>query len=550
MKLLRAFVVLVCFALLGGLAAYSGESTDSDLKTIGVAAFKNGLAFVVKQGQVPLEGGAGRIAPIPAATLGSLWIAPNDSGATLDEVVAFRYKVSTPQNLTVLTDVLLANTGKVVTVYYNNRDYTGEIVGLQKTEHIAESAARSAAPGTRTTPEFLLFKTEGKLFALYLRNITQVVLPNDAVLQTSVEEERKALRFKVKGASGHANVTMGYLERGLGWTPSYLITLTDEKTAKLTMQAVLVNDVEDLKDADVFFVVGVPNFAFSHIPSPMSLQQNLVEFMQEASRRDTANASFGNNNGVVLMSQAESVSVGNDNLATFSTTVDELAGAPEEDLFLYTRSGLTLAHGERGSYNVFSGSVAYEHLYEWEVQDRLRVDGFGNVQQQYQGAPDAGRVNNVWHSLRLNNSTKFPWTSAPAMVISGTKPLSQDALLYTPKGASSNLRLTIATDLRASHEEHEVNRQQNVEHRRGYNFDQVTVEGTLKVKNFKTKEVRLNIGKTLRGSAEAQSDDGTNVKLGEAIQAENPMSRLSWEITLKPGEEKTIAYRYKIWVRV
>jgi hypothetical protein len=62
--------------------------------------------------------------------------------------------------------------------------------------------------------------------------------------------------------------------------------------------------------------------------------------------------------------------------------------------------------------------------------------------------------------------------------------------------------------------------------------------------------VRLNIGKTLRGSVEAQSDDGTNVKLGEAIQAENPMSRLAWEITLKPGEEKTIAYRYKIWVRV
>jgi len=28
------------------------------------------------------------------------------------------------------------------------------------------------------------------------------------------------------------------------------------------------------------------------------------------------------------------------------------------------------------------------------------------------------------------------------------------------------------------------------------------------------------------------------------------MSRLTWEIALKAGEERTVTYRYKIWVRV
>jgi hypothetical protein len=95
-----------------------------------------------------------------------------------------------------------------------------------------------------------------------------------------------------------------------------------------------------------------------------------------------------------------------------------------------------------------------------------------------------------------------------------------------------------------------VDRQQNVQRRRGYNYDQVTVEGTLKIKNYKSKEVRLNIAKTLRGSVDSQTDNGKTEKLGEAIAVDNPMSRLTWEITLQPGEEKTIHYRYKIWLRV
>jgi hypothetical protein len=201
---------------------------------------------------------------------------------------------------------------------------------------------------------------------------------------------------------------------------------------------------------------------------------------------------------------------------------------------------------------VFSGKVSYEHIYEWEVQDQPRVDGFGNVvQPNYNpNAPDTTSVNNIWHCIRLKNSTKFPWTSAPAMVISGTRPISQDTLPYTPREAGSNLKITIATDLRSSHEEREVARQQNVERRRGYNYDLVTVEGTLKVKNYKSKDVTLSIGKTLRGDVEALSDGGKSMKLGEAIQTDNPMSRLTWKISLKPDEARIITYRYKVWVRV
>ena len=64
------------------------------------------------------------------------------------------------------------------------------------------------------------------------------------------------------------------------------------------------------------------------------------------------------------------------------------------------------------------------------------------------------------------------------------------------------------------------------------------------------KDVRLNIRKTLRGAVDSQSDDDETVKLGEAVTTDSPMSRLTWEIALKAGEERIVTYRYKVCVHV
>jgi hypothetical protein len=555
-------VIGIC--VLGALAAHPQETQGPELKTAAVAAFKNGLAFVVKQGDMHLEAGVGSVEPAPNATLGSLWIAPNDPGTSLDQVVARRNRLQVQQNLTALADVLLANAGKVVTVVDNGqREYTGEIVGFhqsEKTEKPGDSSAllstspgqdlyansSLAVPAAHVAPEFLLLKSDGKLLALYFHNIARAILPPDSVLQQSQEEKHKALQFKVRGATNHASLTVGYLEHGLGWTPSYLISLQDDKKAQITMQAVLVNDAEDLKNTDLFFVVGVPNFAYSNVPSPMALQQNLLEFMQAAAKREDMSARYSN----AITGQMIGGVIGGDMEAapSLTSTTEELQGAPEEDLFLYSRKDVTLAQGERATYNVFSENVNYEHVYEWNLEDQPRVDAFGNAQNIPQGS-DRSTKQNVWHALRLKNATKFPWTSAPTLVISGTKPLAQDTLPYTPKSATSNLRLTIATDIRASHEENEVDRQRDVQRRHNYNYDQVTVEGKLTIKNYKSKEVRLSITDRVRGTVESQTDDGKSEKLAEAITVDNPLSRLTWEVTLQAGEEKIIRYRYKVWLR-
>lgn len=554
MRFNRRILRLACFFLVPSVAPFAAETADSPSplpKTVAVAAFKNGLAFVLRQGEIPLSAGTGRIAPIPNATLGTLWLSPGSPEAKLDEVVAYRFNIAGERVIPSIGEILQANAGKTVTITYQMKEYTGEIAGLEDSPGDAAKApidpdlSRGVAPGSRK--DYLLLKVDKRLLAFPLGGISMASLPDDAVLREHMERPGQALRVKVKGGSPNEKLTMGYLEHGIGWTPSYLVSLVDDKNAQITMQAVVTNDAEDIQDAELFFVVGVPNFAYADTLSPMSLQQTLIDFMKDAERDDKK--TFGPLSNAIsgqMVALDEEV-----RMAPISLTngVSELSSAPEEDLFLYSRSGLTLAKGERASYNVFAGNVAYEHIYNWEVEDQPRVDGFGNVIPTNPNSPDGNRADNVWHAIRLKDTTKFPWTSAPALVISGDKPVSQDTLPYTPKGASSTLKITVATDIRASHEEREVARQQEVTHRRNYNYDLVTVEGRLKVKNYKTKEVRLSIGKTLRGKTEFQSDEGKAVQLGEGVESDNPRSRLNWEITLKPGEERIVTYRYKIWVR-
>ena len=558
MRMGRKKTLALGFCLVGTIAAFGGEGSDTDLKPVSIATFKNGLAFVVREGSVKLSSGEARIPFVPMATLGSLWVAPNDPGTSVEELVAYRYDETKSSPADSVAQLLTSNPGKIVTVTYGNKEYTGEIVGLSDAEKKemprAEDEVELRPIGVQPEQQFLLLKSEGKLVALSLGGIGTVSFPADAILRVNHTEQMKALRLKVKGASDHANLTMGYLEKGIGWTPSYLVSLKDEKTAELTLQAVVTNDAEDIRNADVFFVVGVPNFAYADIPSPMALEQSLADMMRDAKagrseyKNWMSNALTSQMQAGVGGGAGEGGGVGS---GDFSATVSDLVGAPEEDLFLYSHSGTTLKRGERATYNVFSASVGIEHIYEWEIPDTSRVDAVGNVQNNYnsQNSADQAAMNNVWHSLRMKNSTKFPWTSGPGMVISGTKPLAQDTLTYTPKDATSNLKLTVATDVRASQQELEVERQTGVQRHLSNNYDLVTVEGTLKLENYKPKDVHLLIHKSLRGDVISSTDDGKAEKIARGIAADNPASLVSWDLTLKAGEKKTITYRYKVFVR-
>jgi hypothetical protein len=552
MRLKIATILLVCVTSFAfSFQDQSSSSTsDKEFRPVSVAAFKNGLAFVIRNGNVKVEDGKGQIDHVPASTLGTLWIATN-APAVLEEVVAFRHKEPRVRSVASLSDLIQANVGKTVTVTYNNKEYTGEVLGWGvspdelKTEPVDEQSSEDQRPQVTPAVKPVLLRISGKVMALNHSSISGVEVAGDPSLTWSPLVEQKSLRFRIKNASGSVPLSMEYLEKGLGWSPSYLIELKDKNTAQLTMQAVLINDAENLEHTDVFFVVGFPNFKYSEVHSPMALQESLAKLMA------SINGTLGRLQGNALANQSNdsygfTVSGMTENFWLQRAETPELAGDSEEDLFLYSRPDVTLKTGERALYNVFSSLVGYDEVYDWEVSDNSRVDESGNYQEQPK--PSRKSHETVWHSLRLKNNSKFPWTTAPALVVHGTNPISQELLSYTPKAASGYLKLTIASDIHADRDENEVTRVKGATRITGTTYDAVTAEGTLRVHNYKTTAATLHVVKDVVGEVLSASNGGKSHKNTKEIEAVNPHSTIEWEISVKAGEEIELKYRYKIFV--
>ena len=520
--------VLVLLASLPLAAANSGSVTA---KTKTIAAFKNGLGFFLQEGEANLTDGWAVSEALPAAALGTYWVGSAKAGVSVERLVALQEDETKTVPAASIQEMLEANVGKFVSLTVGDKLIEGKL---------------TAAPST-----VALIETPRGTVAVNKNSISWVQFAGTADANRSVTEKVKRLKFKINGAKDKAPVTIGYLQKGITWSPAYLVELLDNGKARLTMQGLLANDVEDIDGADVYFVVGYPNFMFANILSPLTLTQSVTDFVQSLSNPQQPR--YGMYGGMV-QAQMTANYAGYDYEAAAPradfgySTGTETPGAPEEDLFLYQIKDASLKKGERAYYTVFTAEVPYEHIYEWAVPDSSGVQPNGYVETNMR-PEQISPENQVWHKLRLTNSSKYPWTTAPGMAISNGQPLSQDMLAYTPKGAKGDLKVTIATDIKADQSEVETGRVPDA--LKGYNwsYTKVTSDGELTVKSFKTRPVTVTIKKTLIGEVVTASDDGKVQKVTKGLKAVNPTSVITWDVPLKPGEQKKVSYTYFTYVR-
>ena len=120
-------------------------------------------------------------------------------------------------------------------------------------------------------------------------------------------------------------------------------------------------------------------------------------------------------------------------------------------------------------------------------------------------------------------------------------------LNYTAKGQRNNLKITVATDVKTEAREFEVERERGIRlYQRTY--DLVTVKGELYIKNCKGRAIDMEITKHLTGEVTEVSHKGEAKKLAEGLKGVNYNSILTWNFPIKPGEEETVSYSYKIYI--
>ncbi|HEY0428254.1 MAG TPA: hypothetical protein VGC76_10770 [Pyrinomonadaceae bacterium] len=526
-----------------------------------VAVFKNGYAFTYREGEAQTAGGWVYTTNTPIGVLGTIWGYSTSPNVRVMQLLASENEKRETERVTDIAEILLANEGARIRFIDN---YSKQFEG---TYEIVSRNRNFAAPVPRTdynTDEYredqltIALKTEtGLMFFLAssVRNLEIVGQPKMEKIKT-VKENRLAM--KVEGAKDGERFNLGVaaLERGIRWIPAYRVEVkgTPVKEAKLELEAMLINELTDLKNSEVYFVVGVPHFLFQDTMSPLSMNTAFagVSSYFQAGNRNNRRDSYSNAIMTQVSSQSENT-YSDEEDATPTVSGEEQANTfSAEQLFLYQANDITLKKNERASLRLFSLTVPASEVFEWTLNDAPNT-----VQRYLEYASGSNSTpllqdlsSKIWYALRLKNQTGMPWTTAPALSFREWKPIGQDMLSFTPVGGENILRVTPATEVIGTHTLEEKSRAQT-EMRYGgssYTFDLITIEGTIKLRNIKKEAVELVLTRNLVGQVVSATDAGKISREGLNLQAVNPNSVIKWNLNLPPGE-KEIKYTYKIYVR-
>ncbi len=532
----KNYLIVSLFSLMAfSVLAQDGEK---DFNTKSISIFKNGSAFFLKSGNVKTQNGSYKMTEnIPSALFGTLWI--NSPNGELKHISSFTDKVEiTKQNrVKTFEEILAMNKGKKVKLHIGKDEIIeGEV---EEIENLKDTSINSnfIYPNSVIT-----FKTSDKWLTINTSEIRRVEFtekPNQSY-EFKKTNDKPIVKIDFSTEKAEQPLDMMYLENGLSWSPTYLIELVDDKTANLTLRAEVVNNAENINNSEINFVVGIPNFRFANKLS------SLVDFINTftPSLDENRFANFSNAQTLTYGIEADL-----DFQPGFSSS-DNPVGSAQEDLFFYTLKNISLKNGGRGHYQIFKTKIDIAHIYECNLETNSTSSNYYQKDYLFQ----AENKNKVFHSIKLNNETNYPWTTGAAMVVKGTeiaKPISQDQLNYTPIKGNSFVKLTQAPDVKVKHAEKEIERQdkamKNPSDNR-YFFDLITVEGQVKIKNYKAKKIDLNIRRTIIGELLKTSTDWLKSDQVNRTGSQNDITDVCWETTVDSGEELIITYTYKVYV--
>jgi hypothetical protein len=512
-----------------------------------VAVFKNGYAFTYREGEAQILNGWAYTTNAPAGVLGTVWgysTLPNIKVTQLLASESEKPETEKIEEVSNFFDFLKLNEGAKVRIEgYNNKIFEGtyRLIGENNGGY---SIALQTERGT-------IILSPGRIETVEILGPTKY--EKKVVVKNGME---KRLSFKMEGVSNGQKINLGVaaLERGIRWIPAYRVEAkgTPVKEAKLELEAMIINEMADLKNSEVYFVVGVPHFLFQDSMSPLSMNSAFsgVSSYFEPGAGNSRRDSMSN----AIMSQVAST-------ADSSYVVDGFPTVSEEEksntfsadqLFLYQANDINLKKGERASLRLFSLTVPASEVFEWTLTDasdtQNRYLEYGRSSSTVPLVQD--HSGKLWYGLRLKNQTGMPWTTAPAISFREWKPMGQDMLTFTPVGGENILRVTPATELTGTHTLEEKARERvRLEYSNStYDFDLVTVEGTIKLRSVKKDPVEVVITRNLVGDVLTATDGGKSARQGLNLQALNPNSVIKWNLNL-PNGEKEIRYTYKIYVR-
>jgi hypothetical protein len=575
---LLALQVLAVIAFAAESAAPMANFARLSVKEITV--FKDGHAFVAHEGPMPTdERGNVVMDYLPTPVLGTFWPYAAEESVQLTSVVAGQKRVLVERTALTLRELLEANVGAGIIVSEGGNRYEATIAGFPARS--AEELARTSPPNTgERLPEhgsLILLKTFEGIKAVPIDSIQQVVFQKPPRTEVATQEFRNLLtlnlNWKKPNSAKTVNAGLIYLQKGIRWIPNYKVEIGNDGKALIKLQATLINELVDLEGVAVNLVIGVPTFAFKDTTDPMALQQTLAQ-LSPYFRND---AGVGGNFSNAMMAQTQVARMGEYRGAAQPGETASLG--PEigdstrtEDLFVFNVQRVTLKKGERMVLPIAEFALPATNVYTLELPFGPPPEARRNFNTEQQrelalllNAPK------VTHKIRLTNNSKYPLTTAPALILREGRVLAQSMMTYTLSGADVDIPITTAIDFQVKKSDFETGRASNAIEENGNRYSRIDLKGKITLTSHRTEPAEIEVTRYVLGAADTASHEGLVEKLNAFEDNDyllsgshpwwnwyswpswwnyfNGIGRVTWKLKLEPRTPTDLEYTWHYFWR-
>jgi hypothetical protein len=529
-----------CIALLGVVVLCSddlarADETTATSKIVAVDLFKNGLAVVRREVMLG-KSGVYILDDVPEPVHGTYWV---ESAAPVETAVQMR-EVEVAAGETSVGNLQEDLAGKKVTIQFKGGKQTPVVGTIAKLKPRQGENTFPQAASAAQAMRFLVVETPTS--RIYVDTYEIATVATDGADATIKRRRPRFVLTLGNTDQSQTPVRISYLAHGLGWAPAYKLDITDPKTLVLEQQAVVKNELSDLKSVEINLISGFPSVQFANVMSPLSARSNWATFFQEVNQRARRDADIFSNS-MVLQQSAFTSPISSGVVSPVSVPAGEGV-----DLHYESIGKRTLAEGDALSLTVARGKADYERIVEWLVPDTR--DEWGRYVQGRERSDETD--DSAWDALKFKNPLSFPMTTGPALVTAAGRFNGQRTSTWANAGEETVVRVDKALSIRTRSSENEQRKASDENHDLvwigGRQYRKSIVEGELAVSNHRAEVVRLVIRRRFSGELlEADGKPKTTLR-EEGVYSVNRRSEMLWNLPLQAGENRVLKYRYSVLV--
>lgn len=525
----------------------SGEVVVPKIEKLSL--FKNGYGFASLVFTPKANQNIYLLKDLPVSVHGTFWVHSTDKNK-LGFMSGSTTKVEKQKENYSMLELAQANPDANIRVKTTKGQFfSGKLVPVKKS--CVDQEAISFNHISVPLMSFLCLNTsEGKVLIPH-NEIAIIEFPDLEEFKLPTYDTREpVIKMQMTKIDPNAPVNISCITPGVTWVPSYSLDISKQEKGILHANAEIINELANLDNIELELISGFPSIQYPSTPSPIMMNMGMLDFFDSLNGKKTnRNDLFRGSGSMSQIAGAGGLSIGG-NRGSFPVPNAQPMMMPAnmnetvkaEDLFFYPVKNFTCAKGETISVPLFDGTIPYTHIMTWDIPDNETRENERRRQESNNTNAFLSNPNEVWHCIRITNTLETPLTTAPIQFSSNGRFVGQGIVPFTGAGQKNSIRINKAMDVTATDSELILS-EEDIKMRRS-TYTNIRMKGTLTAHNQTEKAITLVITKNMIGTYIDSSDEGKLIANTPRHNYNNPLSVVTWELSIPAGEEKEITYQY------